>query len=132
LIITLPALYAPKGTTTPVAFYAVTSITVIGLFTAFAIPIFLRWRKGDAFVQGEWNLGKNWKWMAPLAVAEVTIVSIYFMLPTVPAGIPFRKGFSWTAAQYAPIVVAIVIGGALIWWFAGAKNRFKGPELLHK
>jgi len=127
LIITLPALYAPKGSTTPVAFYAVTSITVIGLFSAFAIPIFLRWRKGDAFVQGEWNLGKNWKWIAPLAVAEVFIVSIYFVLPFSPAGIPFRKGFTWTAVQYAPIVVVVIIGGALIWWFAGAKNRFNAP-----
>ncbi len=127
LVITLPALYAPKGTTTPVAFYAVTSITVIGLFAAFSIPIFLRWRKGDDFVQGEWNLGKKWKWMAPVAVLEIAIISIYFMLPTVPAGIPFRKGFSWTSVNYTPIAVVVIIGGAMLWWVLGANKHFKGP-----
>jgi len=127
IILTLPALYAPKGTTTPIAFFAVTSITVIGLFAAFAIPIFLRWRMGDKFVQGEWNLGKHWKWMGPVAVLEVIIVSVYFMLPTVPAGVPFRKGFSWTSANYTPIAVVVILGGALIWWFAGANKHFKGP-----
>ncbi len=32
---------------------------VIGLYVAFAIPIFLRWRMGDAFKQGSWNLGQQ-------------------------------------------------------------------------
>ena len=30
---------------------------VIGLYIAFAIPIYLRWRAGDSFMQGSWNLG---------------------------------------------------------------------------
>ena len=128
VVITLPALYSPKGTPGyPVAFFAVTSITVIGLFTAFAIPIYLRWRLGDKFVQGDWNLGKHWKWIAPLAVLEVAIVSIYFILPATPSAIPFRKGFTWASFNYTPVAVIVIIGGALIWWFAGAKNTFKGP-----
>src|ERR671916_335193 len=41
LILTLPALYkAPNGV--PVAFYAVVSVAVIGLYVAFLIPILLR------------------------------------------------------------------------------------------
>jgi len=128
LIITLPALYAPKGAPGyPVAFFAVTSITVIGLFTAFAIPIYLRWRMGDKFVQGDWNLGRHWRWIAPLAVLEVAIVSIYFILPATPAAIPFRKGFSWTSFNYTPVAVIVILGFALIWWAAGAKDHFKGP-----
>src|SRR6185437_11155745 len=40
-ILTLPALYkSPAGI--PVAFYAVVSVAVIGLYVAFAIPIYLR------------------------------------------------------------------------------------------
>ena len=36
------------------------SITVIGLYIAYAIPIYLRWRKGDAFEQSPaWNLGSK-------------------------------------------------------------------------
>ena len=36
----------------PVAFIAVVSITVIGLYIAYVIPVYLRWRTGDAFEPG--------------------------------------------------------------------------------
>ena len=62
-------------------FYAVTSIAVIGLYLAFAIPIWLRWRHGDKFEVGSWNNGAKYKWMNPIAVAEIVIVSLYLMLP---------------------------------------------------
>jgi hypothetical protein len=128
VVLTLPALYAPEGTVVPVAFFAVTSVTVIGLFVSFAIPIFLRWRMGDKFKQGPWNLGNKWKWMAPVAVLEIAIISIYFMLPTTPAGMPGNENFTWLAFQYSPIAMLIVIGGAMIWWYAGARKWFKGPK----
>ena len=124
-VLTLPALYAPKGSPgVPVAFFAVTSISVIGLFVAFAIPIYLRWKMGDEFKQGAWNLGKKWKWMAPVAIIEIFIISIYFMMPLSPNGVPGAKSFTWTAVQYSPIVMFLVMGGATIWWFAGAKKHF--------
>ena len=58
-ILTLPALIKVDvgGTPVPLAFYAVTSIAVIGLYLAFAIPIYLRWRHGDKFEVGSWNNG---------------------------------------------------------------------------
>ena len=68
-IITLPALIEVNiGTEEapliiPIAFYAVISIAVIGLYLAFAIPIWLRWRMGDAFEPGSWNNGAKYKWM---------------------------------------------------------------------
>jgi len=126
-ILTLPALWAPKGSVVPIAFFAVTSVTVIGLFVSFSIPIYLRWKAGDSFKQGEWNLGKKWKWMAPLAVFEIIFVSIYFCLPTVPAGVPGNENFTWTSVQYAPIAMAIVIGGVMIWWALSARKWFTGP-----
>ena len=46
-LITVPA-YWPAGNGVPVAFYAVVSIAVIGLYIAYVIPIYLRWRMGDA------------------------------------------------------------------------------------
>ncbi len=51
LILTLPALKGNKDGVT-VAFTAVVSIGVIGLYVCWAIPIYLRWRKGDAFEAG--------------------------------------------------------------------------------
>jgi len=121
LIVTIPALWSA------VAFFAVTSMAVIGLFGSFAIPIWLRWRKGDAFKQGEWNLGKKWKWMAPLAVLEIVVVSVYFIMPTTPAGVPWGKSFDIKAANYTPVTFVVVLGGALLWWVLGAKKHFKGP-----
>ncbi|CAB4535945.1 unannotated protein [freshwater metagenome] len=127
-ILTLPALWAPEGSVVPVAFFAVTSVAVIGLFAGFAIPIWLRFKAGDSFKVGEWNLGKHYKWMAPIAVLEIALVSIVFCLPTTPAGVWGSKDFVWAAAQYAPIALLVVVGGAYIWWLAGAKNTFKGPN----
>ena len=57
-LITLPALVEVNiGTEAdpfivPTAFYAVVSVAVIGLYLAFLIPIWLRWRMGDDFVAG--------------------------------------------------------------------------------
>ena len=42
-----------------VAFTAVVSIGVIGLYLAYIIPIFLRLRMGDAFQPGPWRLGQQ-------------------------------------------------------------------------
>jgi amino acid transporter len=132
VILTLPALYkAPNGA--PVAFYAVVSIGVIGLYVAFAIPIYLRWRQGDSWVPGNWNLGKKYKWIAPLAVIEIAITSIYFLFPTVPQGFPGHKtdgasDFTWAAVNYTPIVVFGVLIAITIWWQVSAKNWFKGPK----
>ncbi len=126
VIITLPALYkSPSGA--PTAFYAVVSVAVIGLYLAFLIPIYLRIKAGSKFVPGEWTLGSKYKWMNWIAVIEIAIISIYFILPFSPAGIPGRDGFTWTAVNYAPLLA----GGALIliwiWWTVSAKNWFKGP-----
>ena len=127
IILTLPALYAPKGTVVPIAFFAVTSVTVIGLFLSFLIPIWLRWRVGEKFVQGPWNLGRHWKWMCPIAVIEIALLSIVFILPTNPGGVPWDPSFDWTLVQYAPIAVGVVIGGAMLWWALSAHKWFTGP-----
>ena len=51
LIITLPALEGDENAF-PYAFFAVVSICVIGLYIAYVMPIYLRWRMGDAFEPG--------------------------------------------------------------------------------
>src|SRR3954447_15192550 len=73
-IITLPALKSVNGI--PTAFYAVVSVSVIGLYFSFAIPIFLRWRHGEKFAVGSWNNGSKYKWMNPVAVVEILVVGI--------------------------------------------------------
>jgi amino acid transporter len=129
LILTLPALKGNKAGIT-VAFTAVVSIGVIGLYIAYVIPIWLRWRAGDAFVTGPWNLGAKYKWMCLVAVAEVIVVVIvYFNLPFAKAGVPFTKGFDWSLFNYTPVVtvgVFLIVG---IWWLVSARKTFKGPRV---
>jgi amino acid transporter len=133
-IVTIPALIkvnigtAEAPLIIPVAFYAVTSIAVIGLYLAFAIPIYLRWRHGGNFEAGSWTNGSKYKWMNPIAVAEIVIVSIYLMLPAVPGGNPFMDAFAWKFVNYAPIVTIGALVILTIWWETSAKNWFTGPK----
>jgi hypothetical protein len=128
VVLTLPALYkSPSGA--PTAFYAVVSIGVLGLYLAFAIPIWLRWRAGDAWKPGPWTLGRKYKWMCLLAVGEIVITSIYFILPFAPAGVPFADGFTWTAVNYAPIVMVVLLVGLWVGWHTTAKHWFTGPRI---
>jgi amino acid transporter len=133
-LLTLPAIVTvniPVGdelVPSPVAFVAVVSIGVIGLYVAFAIPIWLRWKAGDSFKPGNWTLGRKYKWMCLVAVAEIAITSIIALLPTSYVGVPWNDGFEWKFFNYTPIVVF----GALIllWirWHASVKNWFTGPK----
>jgi amino acid transporter len=126
-ILTVPA-YFPNKSGVPVAFYAVVSIAVIGLYIAYVIPIFLRWRMGDAFEPGPWNLGNKYKWMCLFATAWVAIITVIFILPTTPAGVPWNDSFDWNAVNYAPLVTGGVILAVGIWWLVSAKNTFTGPR----
>ena len=133
-IVTLPALIEVNVGTAdapliiPVAFYAVTSIAVIGLYLAFAIPIFLRWRHGEKFEVGSWNNGSKYRWMNPIAVAEIIIVSLYLMMPFVPGAVPFSDDFEWKFVNYAPIVTVGALVLLTIWWNVSAKHWFTGPK----
>jgi len=134
LIITLPALKGNSaGDPFPWAFFAVVSITVIGLYIAFAIPIYLRWRQGDAFEQSPvWNLGNKWRWMNPFAVFWTGFITIIFCLPFTPAAVPWNGAgggdgkFSWEALNYAPIMVGLVFIFAGIAWKVSAHRYFTG------
>ena len=131
-IVTLPALVEVNiGTEAepliiPVAFFAVTSIAVIGLYLAFAVPIWLRWRMGDKFEAGSWNNGSKYKWMNLIAVVEIIVVSLYLMMPFVPGAVPFSDDFSWKFVNYAPIVTLGALLLLTIWW------QSLGQALVHR
>ena len=110
-----------------IAYAAVTSIATIGLYIAYAIPIFLRLREGDAWEPGEWTLGRWYKPIGTIACLWVLFISVLFIMPTLPQGIPFKHGFTWLDVNYAPIAVVgtlLLVGG---WWVLSANKWFKGP-----
>jgi amino acid transporter len=101
------------------AFSAVVSVNVVGLFLAYAVPIFLRLRL-DTFQPGPWNLGRYGKLVGTVAVLWIALSSVLFMLPQ---GAPITaKNFN-----YAPIALGAVLVIATVWWFATARRRFQGP-----
>ncbi|MEA2505801.1 MAG: hypothetical protein QOH48_419 [Actinomycetota bacterium] len=106
----------------PVAYFAVTSIAVIGLYIAYAIPILLRLINDEAFVRGPWHLGAWSKPIGWIAVAWVVFISILFCLPQV-------SPVTASTFNYASIAVAVVLLGSGGYWFLSAHKWFSGPKV---
>ncbi len=127
-IITLPALVEVdiNGAPVPIAFFAVVSIGVVGLYLCFAVPIYYRWKAGDSFEQGSWNLGSHWKWMAPVAIIEIIITSAVAMFPTSSGGVPWGDELRVEVRQLHPAA-----GG---WRVAAAVDLLArvGEEVVHR
>jgi amino acid transporter len=116
-ILGLPYLFSP------VAYAAVTSIAVIGLYIAYITPVFLRLRLGDAFQAGPWNLGRWSRLIGTVATIWVVFIAILFLLPQVtPVDDPANF-------NYAPVAVGVVLLFAGGWWLASARTWFKGPKV---
>ena len=105
-----------------VAYAAVTSIAVIGLYVAYVAPVFLRLRAGKRFEPGPWTLGRWSKPVGILATLWVVFIFILFMLPQF-------QPIDINTFNYTPVVFAVVLGGAAIWYFASARKWFKGPKV---
>jgi len=102
-VLTLPSLYSP------VAYAAITSINVIGITPAYAIPIFLRVWNRHRFRPGPWNLGSWGVIVGTVAVLWVAAVTILFCLPqTAPVSVE--------TFNYAPIALLVVLLLAWAWW----------------
>ncbi|WP_082119461.1 amino acid permease [Saccharothrix sp. ST-888] len=104
------------------AYAAVTSVSVIGMYISYVIPVYLRLRQGDAFERGPWHLGRWSKPVGTLAVGWTVLISVLFMLPTV-------SPITVTSFNYTPVAVAVVLGSAGIWWLVSARHWFTGPKI---
>ena len=93
----------------------VTAISTIALYWAYGVPIFLgvfgkqEWRD-----HAVWKLGRFSKPIALVAIAWIVVISVLFLWPT--SGNPF----TWLA-------YAAFLGFLVIYYFAWARKRFKGP-----
>ena len=110
-----------------IGYLVATSISVIALYGAYAMPIALRLRQGRRFEPGAWSLGRHYVWINSLALVWITVITILFIMPVTPDGIPFRAGFSWTVANYAPLTLVVFLALVGGWWLLSARRWFRGP-----
>jgi amino acid transporter len=115
LVLTIP------GWWNNTAFTAIVSVNVVGLFTAYGIPILLRLRLGRDFRPGPWNLGAKGRPIAFIAVVWIVLSNILFMLPQ-------SSPITLHDFNYAPIALAVVLLIATAWWFLTARRTFRGPR----
>jgi hypothetical protein len=110
-----------------VAYLVATSIAVIGLNIAFALPTILRIKAGDSFEPGAWSLGRHYKWISPVAVVYIVFICIAGILPVSPNGVPGAEEFDWEVVNYSPITVlgALILFGG--WYLISARKWFTGP-----
>jgi amino acid permease (GABA permease) len=120
LCVVLSIILASPALVSTTAYFAVTSIAVIGLYIAYVIPVFLR-RVNRDFTPGPWNLGRWSALIGWVAVVWVIIICILFVLPPVaPVDV--------STFNYAPVAVVVVLAFALIsWQVSGKKNFMTGP-----
>ncbi len=119
IILVIPAIFNLT------AYFAVTSIAVIGLYVAYVIPVLLRRLQGKAFVSGPFSLGRWSPFIGWVAVVWVVFICILFVLPPLsPVNI--------ATFNYAPVAVIVVLVLATILWFAtGKKNFMTNAEAEH-
>jgi hypothetical protein len=110
-----------------VAYLVATSIAVIGLNIAFALPILLRIRAGERFEPGAWSLGRHYRWISPVALAWIAFICVVGILPISPNGIPGAEEFDPALVNYSPVtvLVALVLFGG--WYLLSARKWFTGP-----
>jgi amino acid permease (GABA permease) len=111
-VLTLPSLWSLT------AYFAVTSIAVIGLYIAYMIPVFLR-RVNPDFQTGPWHLGGMSALIGWVAVAWVVFIVVLFMLPQYSPGT-----FGDPTFNYAPVAVLVVLAFSTATWFLGGRQHF--------
>jgi amino acid permease (GABA permease) len=107
-----------------VAYGAVTSIAVIGLYIAYVLPVLLRRINSKAFHAGPWSLGSWSPLVGWIAVVWVAFITVLFCLPNVK-----NSPFSWKFFNYTPIAVGAVLILAGGWYLISARRWFKGPKV---
>ena len=93
----------------------VTSISVIGLYLSYIIPVFLDWRargSATAVARGPWHLGRFGPAINIVAMLWVAFITVILAIPD-----DLRAGKTVAA-------LAAVLG---VWYLAAERRRFRGP-----
>ncbi|KAJ0094831.1 hypothetical protein Patl1_15083 [Pistacia atlantica] len=104
-----------------VAFQAMVSIATIGLYIAYALPIFFRVTLArKSFIPGPFNLGRYGVLVGWVAVLWVATISVLFSLPV---AYPITS----ETLNYTPVAVGGLLVLTISSWIFGARHWFRGP-----
>lgn len=114
------------GSTT--AFNAVVSLSVVGLYTSYLIPITLhafRRIAGPPVSYGPFHLGKYGLFVNTLSVVYTTVVVIFLFFP------PYQPVTAQNM-NYASVVFGFVVLFSIAWWFFRGRNVYTGPITVRR
>ncbi|XP_073055132.1 LOW QUALITY PROTEIN: amino-acid permease BAT1 homolog [Primulina eburnea] len=104
-----------------VAFQAMVSIATIGLYIAYALPIFFRVTLArKSFVRGPFNLGRYGNIVGWIAILWVATISVLFSLPV-------AYPITTETLNYTPVAVGGLFILTVSYWIISARHWFKGP-----
>ncbi|KAG2709439.1 hypothetical protein I3760_05G239500 [Carya illinoinensis] len=104
-----------------VAFQAMVSIATIGLYIAYALPIFFRVTLArKSFIPGPFNLGRYGIIVGWVAVLWVATISVLFSLPV---AYPITN----ETLNYTPVAVGCLFVLTVSSWIFSARHWFRGP-----
>lgn len=104
-----------------VAFEAMVSIATIGLYIAYAMPIFFRVTLArKSFNPGPYNLGRFGVLVGWIAVLWVVTISVLFSLPV-------AYPITTETLNYTPVAVGGLLILTVLSWILSARYWFKGP-----
>jgi amino acid transporter len=111
----LSILVAAIATLSGGAYAVVTSISVIGLYFSYIIPVYLAWRARGTnrqAPQGPWHLGRFGPAINSIAIIWVVFISVILSIPD-----NMRAGKTMLA-------LTLLLG---LWYVAHERRRFRGP-----
>lgn len=120
----------PLSDGVPVAFTAIVSIAVIGLYISYVIPVFLRNTIGrSSFRPGPISLGSFSPVIGWISIVWVCFITIVFILPT---SLPVEGvEYDWASSiNYTGPMVLIFMSGVMGWYYIGAHKWFTGPKII--
>jgi amino acid transporter len=111
----LAVVFAFFATISAGTYAVVTSISVIGLYFSYLIPVYLAWRarsRGQAVPRGPWHLGRVGPAINLVAMLWVVFISIVLSIPD-----RMRAGKT----------IAVVTVLLATWYLVSERHRFRGP-----
>ncbi len=115
----------------PAIYFIVTSISVIALYLAYVIPVFLALVRPDRWKPGPWNLGRWWPVVGWAAVAWVAFISVILVLPeySVPVNGDWIAWLNNSGTWAGPALVILgVIGG--LYYYIWGRHHYDGPAQM--